>query len=66
VVEKASEWWGEHWSRSEAASSKVEFHLGRSIAYVQAHSVIVRMVRRGHEATSNAYHAQRPHNVHSN
>jgi hypothetical protein len=31
--------WGERWSHSEAASGKVESHLGRSVAYVRARPV---------------------------
>jgi hypothetical protein len=33
-------WWGECWSRSEAASGNMESCLGRSVAYVRARPVI--------------------------
>jgi hypothetical protein len=49
-----SGWWGECWSHSEAASGNVESHLGRFVVYVQAHSIVVQMVHRSHEATSGA------------
>jgi hypothetical protein len=31
--------WGEHWSRSEAASGNVETCLGRSVVYVRPHAL---------------------------
>jgi hypothetical protein len=47
-------WWRERWSHLEAASGNIESRLRRSVAYIEARSIMVQMVCRGHEATSGA------------
>src|SRR4051794_27817126 len=41
AVKRAIQMVGECWSRLEAASSNVESRLGRSVTYIQTHSIIV-------------------------